>query len=392
MEEKRFVYADNAATTPVAAEVLNKMMPYLTGEYGNPSASFYGLGQRAKRAIEEARNNVAQVLNASPKEIFFTGSGTEADNMALRGFMHSETARGKKKLLTTTIEHHAILHTAKALEKEGFSVVYLPVDNFGTLDLNALENAIDEDTALVSVMTANNEVGTIQPIEKIGKICHDKGVYFHTDAVQAFGHIKLDVKAMNIDMLSLSGHKINATKGVGAIYIRSGLALEPLITGGGQEKNRRSGTENVPAIVGLGEAARLKGLNMERESAYVTSLSKALQEKILKTIPQTVLTGHPENRLPGNSSFAIAAIEGETMVMDLDLNGICAATGSACSTASLDPSHVLLAIGLSHETAHGSLRITLDTQNTPEDVDYIAERLAEIVKRRRAMSPVWKEQ
>ncbi|MBQ7625237.1 MAG: aminotransferase class V-fold PLP-dependent enzyme [Clostridia bacterium] len=392
MEEKRFVYADNAATTPVAAEVLNKMMPYLTGEYGNPSASFYGLGQRAKRAIEEARGNVAQVLNASPKEIFFTGSGTEADNMALRWFMHSETARGRKKLLTTTIEHHAILHTAKALEKEGFSVVYLPVDNYGTLDLNALENAIDEDTALVSVMTANNEVGTIQPVEKIGKICHEKGVYFHTDAVQAFGHIKLDVKAMNIDLLSLSGHKINATKGVGAIYIRSGLALEPLITGGGQEKNRRSGTENVPAIVGLGEAARLKGLNMERESAYVTSLSKSLQEKILKTIPQTVLTGHPENRLPGNSSFAIAAIEGETMVMDLDLNGICAATGSACSTASLDPSHVLLAIGLSHETAHGSLRITLDTQNTPEDVDYIAERLAEIVKRRRAMSPVWKEQ
>lgn len=389
--ENRFVYADNAATTPVAAEVLNKMLPYFTGEYGNPSASFYGLGQRAHAAIEEARAQVAAVINADRKEIFFTGSGTEADNMALRGLMHSKAARGRKKLITSSIEHHAILHTAEALKKEGFSVVYLPVDNYGVVDLAALERAIDEDTALVSIMTANNEVGTVQPIAEIGRICHDKGVFFHTDAVQAFGHIKIDVKSMNIDLLSISGHKINASKGVGAIYIKQGLVLEPVITGGGQEKGRRSGTENVAAIVGLGEAARLKAENMEKEAAYVTALSKSLQEKVLKTIPQTILTGHPENRLPGNSSFAIAAIEGETMVMDLSLCGICAATGSACSTASLDPSHVLLAIGLSHETAHGSLRVTLDIQNTPEDVDYIAEQLAKVVERRRAMSPVWKE-
>lgn len=390
--EKRFVYADNAATTPVSAEVLNKMLPYLKGEYGNPSASFYSLGQRAHAAVEEARQQVAAVLNApAARDVFFTGSGTEADNMALRGFMHSQTARGKKKLITSTIEHHAILHTAQALQKEGFDVVYLPVDGTGTVELDRLERAIDEDTALVSIMTANNEVGTIEPIAEIGRLCHRKGVYFHTDAVQAFGHIPIDVREMNIDLLSLSGHKINAPKGVGAIYIRSGIMLEPLITGGGQERNRRSGTENVASIVGLGEAARLKALNMEKESAYVRGLAKSLREKILSTIPQTILTGHPENRLPGNSSFAIAAIEGETMVMDLNLNGICAATGSACSTASLDPSHVLLAIGLSHETAHGSLRITLDVQNTPEDVDYIAEKLSEIVARRRAMSPVWKE-
>ncbi len=390
--DKRFVYTDNAATTPVAPEVLNKMLPYLTSEYGNPSASFYGLGQRAHAAIEEARKQVAAVMNAPfAKDVFFTGSGTEADNMALRGFMHSKTAKGKKKLITSTIEHHAILHTAQALENEGFKVVYLPVDNTGTVDLETLERAIDEDTALVSIMTANNEVGTIEPIAEIGRICHDKGAYFHTDAVQAFGHIPIDVQAMNIDMLSLSGHKINAPKGVGAIYIRSGIMLEPVITGGGQERNRRSGTENVASIVGLGEAARLKALNMEKESEYVRGLAKSLRDKILAKIPQTILTGHPENRLPGNSSFAIAAIEGETMVMDLNLNGICAATGSACSTASLDPSHVLLAIGLSHETAHGSLRVTLDVQNTPEDVDYIAEKLSEIVARRRAMSPVWKE-
>ena len=384
------VYMDHTATTPVSPEVLKAMTPYFSEFFGNPS-SVYSFSKKGREAIEKARGQVAAALNAEPSEIFFTGSGTEADNWALKGTLERYRGLGKDHLVTTKIEHHAILHTAQALQKEGFDVVYLPVDGTGTVELDRLERAIDEDTALVSIMTANNEVGTIEPIAEIGKLCHSKGVYFHTDAVQAFGHIPIDVREMNIDLLSLSGHKINAPKGVGAIYIRSGIMLEPLITGGGQERNRRSGTENVASIVGLGEAARLKALNMEKESAYVRGLAKSLREKILSTIPQTILTGHPENRLPGNSSFAIAAIEGETMVMDLNLNGICAATGSACSTASLDPSHVLLAIGLSHETAHGSLRITLDVQNTPEDVDYIAEKLSEIVARRRAMSPVWKE-
>ena len=389
--DKRFVYADNAATTPVAAEVLNKMLPYYTGEFGNPSAGFYSLGQRAKAAIEEARQNVAAVIGAEAKEIIFTGSGTEADNMALRGFMHSKQAKGRRRLITTAIEHHAILHTADALRDEGFNVVILPVDSNGVVDLVALENAINEDTALVSIMTANNEIGTIQPLREIADICHKKGVFFHTDAVQAFGHIPINVKELGIDMLSLSGHKINAPKGIGALYVRSGIALQSYITGGGQEKGRRAGTENVAGIVALGEAARLKGENMEREMAYVRSLSKRLQEQVLARIPQCALTGHPENRLPGNSSFVFAAIEGETLIMDLNLAGICAATGSACSTASLDPSHVLLGIGLSHERAHGSLRLTLDVMNTEDDVDYIVENLEKILERRRKMSPVWEE-
>ena len=389
--DKRFVYADNAATTPVAAEVLNKMLPYYTGEFGNPSAGFYSLGQRAKAAIEEARANVAAVIGAEAKEIIFTGSGTEADNMALRGFMHSKQAKGRRRLITTAIEHHAILHTADALKDEGFNVVILPVDSNGVVDLVALENAINEDTALVSIMTANNEIGTIQPLREIADICHKKGVFFHTDAVQAFGHIPINVKEMGIDMLSLSGHKINAPKGVGALYVRSGIALQSYITGGCQEKGRRAGTENVAGIVALGEAARLKGENMEREMAYVSSLSKRLQEQVVARIPQCALTGHPTERLPGNSSFVFAAIEGETLIMDLNMAGICAATGSACSTASLDPSHVLLGIGLSHERAHGSLRLTLDVMNTEDDVDYIVENLEKILERRRKMSPVWEE-
>ena len=366
-------------------------MPYLTGEYGNPSAGFYTLGQRAKAAVEEARKQVAGVLGADPKEVFFMGSGTEADNFALRGVMHSKQVKGKKRLITTKIEHHAILHTAEALANEGYDVVYLPVDNYGVVDIEALKNAINEDTALVSVMAANNEIGTIQPIKEIADICHDCGVLFHTDAVQAFGHIPLNVKEMGIDLLSLSGHKINAPKGVGALYIRSGLMPLPIITGGGQEKGRRSGTENVPSIVALGEAARIKGERMEREAAYVRSLSKRLQEGVLSKIPQSALTGHPENRLPGNSSFVFSAVEGESLIMNLNIEGICAATGSACSTASLDPSHVLMSIGLAHEVAHGSLRLTLDVQNTEEDVDYIIEKLEKILDRLRKMSPVWEE-
>ena len=360
--DKKFVYADNAATTQVDPRVIDKMLPYFSEGYGNAS-SLYGLGQRAHEAVEEARKKVAAVINAEPKEIFFTSGGTESDNYALRGMMHSRRAGGRKHLITTTIEHPAILQTCKALEKEGFRITRLPVDQYGLVDLKQLEEAICEDTVLVSIMAANNEIGTIEPIAEIGKLCHDKGVYFHTDAVQAFGHIPLDVKAMNIDMLSLSGHKING----------------------------RSGTENVPGIVGLGEAAYLKMTEMEEESTRVRAMQRRLIDGVLATIPQASLTGHPTNRLPGNCSFVFAAIEGESLLLFLDHMGVCGSTGSACSTGSLDPSHVLMGIGLAHEVAHGSLRISLGRFNTEEDVDHILEVLPQVVARLRSMSPVWKD-
>ena len=385
--EDRFVYADNAATTPIHADVLNKMMPFLTTEYGNAS-TLYRLGQSSHKALENARQEVALLMNAEPAEITFTGCGSESDNLALRGYLHSRQAKGKKHLIISTIEHHAILYTAQALEKEGFAVTYLPVNQYGQVEPQALEQAIRPDTALVSIMFANNEIGTINPVAELGRVCHEKGVVFHTDAVQAYGHVPIDVKAMNIDMLSLSGHKINAPKGVGAIYVRKGIRLEPRLTGGGQERGLRSGTENIASIVGLGEAARLKRVNMERETAYIGALSRKLIDGVLQ-LPQTILTGHPTQRLPGTCSFCINAIEGESLVLRLDMNGICASTGSACSTGSLDPSHVLLGIGLSHEISHGSLRLTLGPQNTEEDVDYILERLKGVVETLRAMSPIW---
>ncbi len=382
-----FVYADNAATTRIAPQVLDAMLPYLKEEYGNPS-TLYKLGREAKIAIEKAREQVAQVIGAKAEEIFFTGSGTEADNMALKGVLYGPAGKGKKHLITTKIEHHAILHTAMALEKEGFQVTFLDVDKNGQVDLEELKQAITPDTALVSIMAANNEVGTIQPIEEIGKICREKGVLFHTDAVQAFGHMPLDVNKMNIDLLSLSAHKINGPKGSGALYIRRGLGLRPVIEGGGQERNRRSGTENVAGIVGLGQAAQLAMETMEEESARLKALAKKLTDGVLQ-IPETILTGDPENRLPGACSFAISAIEGESLVLYLDMEGICTSTGSACSTGSLDPSHVLMAIGLSHEVSHGSLRVTLGRFNTEEEVDYIIETLPKVVEKLRSMSPVW---
>ncbi len=385
--ENRFVYADNAATTPIDRRVLDKMLPFLTTEYGNAS-TLYRLGKSSHIALEEARKEIALTLNADPSEIFFTGGGSESDNMALRGMMHSPQSKGKKHLITSTIEHPAILRTAEALEKEGFKVTYLPVDSTGKVRLSDLEAAITEDTALVSIMFANNEVGTINDIAEIGALCRSKGVRFHTDAVQAFGHVPVDVKAMNIDILSLSGHKINAPKGVGAIYIRKGIMLTPVITGGGQEKGRRSGTENIAGIVGLGEAARLKREHLQQEMEHVGALSKKLIDGVLQ-LPQTILTGHPTDRLPGTCSFCINAIEGESLVLLLDMHGICASTGSACSTGSLDPSHVLLGLGLSHEIAHGSLRLTFGVQNTEEDVDYILEKLKLVVERLRMMSPIW---
>ena len=382
-----FVYADNAATTRIAPQVLDAMLPYLKEEYGNPS-TLYNLGREAKIAIEKAREQVAQVIGAKAEEIFFTGSGTEADNMALKGVLYGPAGKGKKHLITTKIEHHAILHTAMALEKEGFQVTFLDVDKNGRVDLEELKQAITPDTALVSIMAANNEVGTIQPIEEIGKICREKGVLFHTDAVQAFGHMPLDVNKMNIDLLSLSAHKINGPKGSGALYIRRGLGLRPVIEGGGQERNRRSGTENVAGIVGLGQAAQLAMETMEEESARLKALAKKLTDGVLQ-IPETILTGDPENRLPGACSFAISAIEGESLVLYLDMEGICTSTVSACSTGSLDPSHVLMAIGLSHEVSHGSLRVTLGRFNTEEEVDYIIETLPKVVEKLRSMSPVW---
>ena len=382
-----FVYADNAATTRIAPQVLDAMLPYLKEEYGNPS-TLYKLGREAKIAIEKAREQVAQVIGAKAEEIFFTGSGTEADNMALKGVLYGPAGKGKKHLITTKIEHHAVLHTAMALEKEGFQVTFLSVDKNGRVDLEELKQAITADTALVSIMAANNEVGTIQPIEEIGKICREKGVLFHTDGVQAFGHMPLDVNKMNIDLLSLSAHKINGPKGSGALYIRRGLGLRPVIEGGGQERNRRSGTENVAGIVGLGQAAQLAMETMEEESARLKALSKKLIDGVLQ-IPETILTGDPENRLPGACSFAISAIEGESLVLYLDMEGICTSTGSACSTGSLDPSHVLMAIGLSHEVSHGSLRVSLGRFNTEEEVDYIIETLPKVVEKLRSMSPVW---
>lgn len=382
-----FVYADNAATTRIAPQVLDAMLPYLKEEYGNPS-TLYKLGREAKIAIEKAREQVAQVIGAKAEEIFFTGSGTEADNMALKGVLYGPAGKGKKHLITTKIEHHAILHTAMALEKEGFQVTFLDVDKNGRVDLEELKQAITPDTALVSIMAANNEVGTIQPIEEIGKICREKGVLFHTDAVQAFGHMPLDVNKMNIDLLSLSAHKINGPKGSGALYIRRGLGLRPVIEGGGQERNRRSGTENVAGIVGLGQAAQLAMETMVEESARLKALAKKLTDGVLQ-IPETILTGDSENRLPGACSFAISAIEGESLVLYLDMEGICTSTGSACSTGSLDPSHVLMAIGLSHEVSHGSLRVTLGRFNTEEEVNYIIETLPKVVEKLRSMSPVW---
>ena len=382
-----FVYADNAATTRIAPQVLDAMLPYLKEEYGNPS-TLYKLGREAKIAIEKAREQVAQVIGAKAEEIFFTGSGTEADNMALKGVLYGPAGKGKKHLITTKIEHHAILYTAMALEKEGFQVTFLDVDKNGRVDLEELKQAITPDTALVSIMAANNEVGTIQPIEEIGKICREKGVLFHTDAVQAFGHMPLDVNKMNIDLLSLSAHKINGLKGSGALYIRRGLGLRPVIEGCGQERNRRSGTENVAGIVGLGQAAQLAMETMVEESARLKALAKKLTDGVLQ-IPETILTGDPENRLPGACSFAISAIEGESLVLYLDMEGICTSTGSACSTGSLDPSHVLMAIGLSHEVSHGSLRVTLGRFNTEEEVDYIIETLPKVVEKLRSMSPVW---
>lgn len=387
---ERVVYSDNAATTPISKNVYNAMLPYLTGGYGNPS-SLYKLGREEKKAVEQARSYVADYLNCDPNEIIFTSGGSEADNLAIKGLMFSgKLPKNKRHIITTTIEHHAVLYTCQFMERIGYDVTYVNVDENGRIKLDELEQAITDDTALVSVMAANNEIGTIQPLKEIADICHKKGVLFHTDAVQAVGHMKIDVKEMGIDMLSMSGHKLHGPKGVGALYCRKGIVLEPLIHGGGQERGKRSGTENVAGIVGLGEAVRYANEKMDEYIPYVTSLRDRLIEGVLK-IPYTRLTGDPVNRLPGTASFVIECIEGESLILRLDLAGIATSTGSACSTGSLDPSHVLMAIGLPHEIAHGSLRVTLGEQNTVEDVDYLIEKITYVVKTLRDMSPVWDE-
>lgn len=386
----RFVYADNAATTPMSESVFEAMKPFLTEFYGNPS-SLYRIGREARRAVTEARMKVARALNAKdPSEIIFTGGGSQADNLAIRGYVKGRSARGKKHIITSKIEHHAVLYTCEALEKEGYPVTYLDVDAQGHVDLEQLGSVITDQTALVTIMAANNEIGTIQNLKAISEIAHAHGAVFHTDAVQAVGHMPLDVQEMGIDMLSLSAHKFRGPKGIGALYVRKGIALEPLVYGGGQERGLASGTENVAGMVGLGQAIEdATGEHLAEKMGYVKKLTDRLVRGIMDAIPYTHYTGDPVNRLPGTASFVFEAIEGEGLILRLDLAGICGSTGSACSTGSLDPSHVLMAIGLPHEIAHGSLRLTLGEQNTEEDVDYLIENVTKVVETLRAMSPVW---
>ncbi|MFT3951032.1 MAG: cysteine desulfurase NifS [Oscillospiraceae bacterium] len=385
--EKRFVYADNAATTQVSKRALDAAMPFFTENYGNAS-SIYSLGMNAAKAVLAAREQVANALGAKINEIYFTSGGSEADNWAIKGTAEIGAKKGKKHIITTAFEHHAVLHTCEYLEKQGFAVTYLPVDSKGLITAQDVENAIRPDTCLVTVMFANNEIGTVLPIAEIGAVCKAHKIPFHTDAVQAIGNIDIDVKAMNIDLLSLSGHKIHAPKGVGAIYIRSGIILPNFIHGGAQERSKRAGTENVPSIVALGEAITAATEHISEKAAKVSKLRDRLIEGILK-LPETRLNGDPVNRLPGNVNISIRGIEGESLLLTLDMQGICASSGSACTSGSLDPSHVLLAIGLPHEIAHGSLRLSINEDTTDEDVDYILACVPPTVERLRAMSPLW---
>lgn len=381
------IYMDNAATTRVTEPVFEAMKPYFCEKFGNPM-SVHSFGRESRRAVEEARRQVAAALNADSREIYFTGCGTESDNWALRGAAY---ARGntRRTLVTTTIEHHAILHTAEQLEKEGFKVVYVPVDEFGIVKLDEMERAITEDVFLVSVMTANNEIGTIQPIEEIARMAHAKGALFHTDAVQAIGSVKINVKAMGIDLLSLSGHKFHAPKGVGALYMKNSVHIERLIRGGAQERTQRAGTENLASIVGLGKAIELATADIDAHNAKLIEMRDHMISEILTRIPETRLNGDATRRLPGNVNVSVRYIEGESLLLSLDLKGIAASSGSACTSGALDPSHVLLAIGLPHEIAHGSLRLTMNEENTMEEVDTVVKALVEIVKRLRAMSPLY---
>lgn len=385
--EKRFVYADNSATTRVSEAALAAAMPYFRERYGNAS-SIYALGMSAARDLVKARQQVADALGAKPNEIYFTSGGSEADNWAIKGAAEVGAAKGKKHIITSVFEHHAVLHTCQYLEKHGFEVTYLPVSPMGLIDPEDVRKAIRDDTCLVTIMFANNEIGTIQPIEKIGEICHEKHVLFHTDAVQAVGNVPIDVVKMHIDLLSLSGHKIHAPKGVGAMYMRSGVNLPNLIHGGAQERTKRAGTENMPSIMALGVAITDICKNIPERAAKVEKMRDRLITELLK-IKESRLNGDPKQRLCGNVNISFRGVEGESLLLSLDLLGICASSGSACTSGSLDPSHVLLAIGLPHEIAHGSLRLTINEETTDEDIDYIIEKVPEVVKKLRDMSPLW---
>ena len=384
------VYFDNAATTALSKTALEAMMPCLTEYYGNPS-SLHVKGQEANRLLDEARRTVAQCLGARPEEIYFTSGGSEADNWAITQAAALGAKKGKRHLISTTFEHHAVLHTLKKLEREGFEVTYLPVHEDGLVRLEELEAALREDTALVTIMYANNEIGTIQPIDQIGQLCREHGVLFHTDAVQAVGHLAIDLSRQPIDLLSLSGHKFHGPKGVGALYCRRGIFLGNLIEGGAQERGKRAGTENLPGIQGMAAALKEAVDHLEENNARVTALRDKLIQGVLSEIPVSRLNGDWEHRLPGNINFCFEGIEGEALLLRLDLAGVCASSGSACTSGSLDPSHVLLAIGLPKEVAHGSLRLTLDEWNTEAEVDYVLSKLPGIIAGLREMSPVWEE-
>ena len=387
--EKKLIYMDNAATTPVKPEVLDAMLPYFTEKFGNPS-SIYSISSENKKAITDAREVIAKTINTTPENIYFTAGCSESDNWALKATADAYASKGKH-IITTKIEHHAILHTCEYLETKGFEITYLDVDENGLVKLDELTAAIRPDTILISVMFANNEIGTIEPIAEIGKIAHEHGVLFHTDAVQAYTQVPIDVEAMNIDMMSTSGHKINGPKGIGFLYIRKGVKIKSFIHGGAQERHRRAGTENVTGIIGLAKAAEIATANMKERTAEEIKVRDHLIERIEKEIPYAKLNGDRVKRLPNNVNFSFQFVEGESMLILLDSKGICASSGSACTSGSLDPSHVLLAIGLPHEIAHGSLRLTISDQITMEDADYVVDNLKEIVNHLREMSPLYED-
>lgn len=386
---ERMIYLDNAATTKTAPEVVEAMLPYFTENYGNPS-SVYGFASKNKCEVSQQREIIAKILGANANEIYFTAGGSESDNWALKATAEAYREKGNH-IITTKIEHHAILHTAEYLERQGFDVTYLDVDENGIVDLDKLKKAIRPETILISVMFANNEIGTIQPVKEIGKIAKEHGILFHTDAVQAFGQIPIKVDEFGIDMLSASGHKLNGPKGIGFLYIRKGVKIRSFIHGGAQERKRRAGTENVPGIIGLGTAAARAARTMEERSERESALRDYLIRRVMKEIPYTKLNGHETMRLPNNANFSFRFVEGESLLLNLDMKGICASSGSACTSGSLDPSHVLLAIGLPHEIAHGSLRLTLGEDTTKDEIDYVVEVLKETVKRLREMSPLYED-
>ena len=386
---KKTIYLDNAATTKTRPEVVEAMLPYFTEYYGNPS-SVYEFSTPSKKAITEARETIAKSLGAKTNEIYFTAGGSESDNWAIKATAEAYESKGKH-IITSKIEHHAVLHTCEYLEKRGFEITYLDVDENGTVKLDELKKAIRPDTILISIMFANNEIGTIQPIKEIGEIAKEHGIIFHTDAVQAYAHVPINVDEYHIDILSVSGHKFNGPKGIGFLYIRTGLKLRSFIHGGSQERKRRGGTENVPGIVGMGKAVEIAMANLAERTAYEVELRDYLINRVLSEVPYVRLNGHRTNRLPNNANFAFQFIEGESLLIMLDMQGICGSSGSACTSGSLDPSHVLLAIGLPHEIAHGSLRLTLSEETTKEDIDFTVDEIKKIVEKLRSMSPLYED-